>query len=109
MGRKKEIMSVWEVYGKEIIRLVGMGGKWEGNYDIYWPCKEMGRKKILVLVGEGNGKENNNFVDVGRKKEGKNGINCPKPLQNHTKNRQKLDKMPENATKYLKIGSFCHH
>jgi len=86
-----------------------MGGKWEGNYDIYWHCKEMGRKKILVLVGEGNGKEKNIFVGVGRKKEGKNGMKCPKALQNYTKNRQKLDKMPENAKKYQKIGSFCHH
>ena len=72
MGRKKVILSVWEGNGKEIMRLVCMGGKWEGNYDIYWHCKEMGRNKILVLVGEGNGKENNNFVGVGRKKEGKN-------------------------------------
>ena len=68
MGRKKVILSVWEGNGKEIMRLVCMGGKWEGNYDIYWHCKEMGRKKILVLVGEGNGKENDNFVGVGRKK-----------------------------------------
>ena len=26
-------------------------------------------------------------------------MKCPKPLQNYTKNRQKLDKMPENAKK----------
>ena len=49
MGRNKIIMSVWEGNGKEIMRLVGMGGKWEGNDDIFWHCKEMGRKKILVL------------------------------------------------------------
>ena len=88
-------MSVWEGNGKEIMRLVGMGGKWEGNYDIYWHCKEMGRKKILVLVGEGNGKENNNFVGVGRKKEGKSDMKCPKPLQKHTKNRQNWIKGPK--------------
>jgi len=28
MGRKKVILSVWEGNGKEIMRLVGMGGKW---------------------------------------------------------------------------------
>jgi len=71
MGRKKVIMSVWEGNGKDIKRLVGMGEKWEGNYNISWHCKEMGRKKRLLLVGEGNGKEKNLFVGVGRKKEGK--------------------------------------
>jgi len=88
MGRKKVIVSVWEGNGKEIMRLVGMGGKWEGNYDIFWHCKETGRKKTLFLVGEGNGKEKKYFCCCGKEKEGKNGLKCLKSLQNHTKNRK---------------------
>ena len=57
MGRKKVIVSVWEGNGKEIMRLVGMGGKWEGNYDIFWHCKEMGRKKYLCWWGKEMGRK----------------------------------------------------
>ena len=50
-------MSVWEGNGKEIMRLVGMGGngkeimtyfgvarKWEGKKYLCWWGKDMGRK-----------------------------------------------------------------
>ena len=58
-------MSVWEGNVKEIMRLVGMGGKWEeimtyfgiarkweGNQYLCWWGKKMGRKNIYLLVWE---------------------------------------------------------
>ena len=69
-------MSVWEGIGKEIMRLVDMGGKWEGNTDIFWHCK--GKK---YLYWGRNWEEKNCFVGVARKKEGKNVQNRIKTIQ----------------------------
>ena len=84
-----------------------MGGKWEGNYDIAWHCKEMGRKKLLLLVGEGNGKEKQYFSWCGKEKEGKKLHEMSKTASKPYKNRFFLIKCPKMLKNTKNMGNFA--
>ena len=46
MGRTKLVFPVWEGNGKEILKIFGMGGKWEGINVFFQRRMEKGRKKL---------------------------------------------------------------
>ena len=44
--RNLRVLPVWEGYGKEILNMFGVGGKWEGNNEIFWRGKGKLKEKL---------------------------------------------------------------